>query len=71
MSRREATTFIKMIFVSEDFRRRGIATALLDELYELYFCVTKLVTDEILPGGRSFFTRYTHRGHAVTLRRKR
>lgn len=58
LSRRGAVALIEMIFVERDFRRRGIAAALMNELHARHPRLRRYETAELLPDGRGFFAYY-------------
>ena len=58
LSRRGVVALIEMIFVERDFRRHGIATALMNELRARHPRLRRYETPELLPDGRRFFTYY-------------
>ena len=58
LSRREARVLIRMIGVRPPFRRRGIATEMMDELRRRHPRIQQLVLPELLDDGRPFFRHY-------------
>lgn len=58
LSRRGAVVLIDMIFVERDFRRHGIAAALMNELRARHPRLRRYEVGELLPDGRRFFAYY-------------